>query len=87
MPDSDGDIPADIASRMDQQQTIREQGGDPNYLPGVDDNLSSDPILSLKFITERNRPFSTSRSFLRFCSDRELLDELHFRGYGRPDPK
>ena len=70
---------------MDKLQSAREQGGDPNNLPGTEADPNN-PVLSLKSITTRNREFSRSNSFLRFCSDRELLDEMRFRGYGRPDP-
>ena len=56
---------------------------DPNGKGLIDPNGTG---LSLADITGRNREFSESLSFLRYCSDRELLEEIRIRGYGRPDP-
>jgi len=66
--------------------TVPPQDANPNAAEGTAEQDPNNPALSLIMITTRNREFSRSNSFLRFCSDRELLDEMRFRGYGRPDP-
>lgn len=77
MPDSDANIDPQTARNMDNLQSARERGDDPN---GEEDTPCDHDFDTVK---ARNREYSRSESCLRFFSDRELLTELKKRGYGK----
>ena len=38
-------------------------------------------------LEHHGKEFSDSKSVLRYFSDRDLIEEIRYRGYGKPDPK